>query len=90
MPSASLLVLEQHLEAALLELQKLELARPSLPTAMERAKAGQRIDDLLDEEMVELQQQIDAGEGKKTPQKKDAEMRLYRQAAALDPIAAPL
>ncbi len=42
----SLLVLEHHLEAALLELQKFELARPGLPTAMARAQAGQTIDDL--------------------------------------------
>ena len=38
----SLPTLEQHLEAALLELQKLELARPGLPTAQARANAGQR------------------------------------------------
>ncbi len=59
MPSASLLVLEHHLKAALLELQKLELARPSLPTALERAKTGERIDVLL-EAIAELQRMIDA------------------------------
>ncbi len=58
MPSTSLPTLEQHLEAALLELQKLELARPSLPTALARAEAGERIDDLLDA-ITELQRMID-------------------------------
>ncbi len=32
--------------------------RPGLPTAMARANAGQRIDDLLDE-IAELQRRID-------------------------------
>ncbi len=48
MPATSLPALEHHLEASLLELQKLELARPGLPTAIARAEAGQKIDDLLD------------------------------------------
>ncbi len=60
MPATSLPALDQHLESHLLELQKLELTRPILPTALARAEAGQRIDKLL-EEIVELQQEIDAG-----------------------------
>ncbi len=44
----SLPALEHHLEARLLELEKLHRTRPSLPTAMARAEAGQRIDELLD------------------------------------------
>ncbi len=58
MPPPPLPAREQHLEARLLELQKLELTRPSLPTAMARAEAGQRIDDLL-VEIAELQRRID-------------------------------
>ena len=46
MPSASLPTLERHLEARLLELDKLHRTRPSLPTAMARAAAGQKIDRL--------------------------------------------
>ena len=38
--------------------QNLKVTRPTLPTALERAKAGQRIDDLLDE-IAELQRRID-------------------------------
>ena len=59
MPTASLPALEHHLEASLLELDKLHQARPGLPTAMERAKAGERIDGLLDA-IAELQRMIDA------------------------------
>ncbi len=80
MPSASLLVLEHHLEAALLELQKLELARPSLPTAMERAKAGQKIDELLDE-IAELQRMIDTRPAETL---EDAAVKLRRLSAYLD------
>ena len=54
MSHLSLPVLEQHLEARLLELDKLHMERPNLPTAMARAEAGQRIDDLLDA-IAELQ-----------------------------------
>ena len=46
MPATSLLALEHHLEASLLELQKLELTRPGLPTAMARANADERIRSL--------------------------------------------
>ncbi len=56
--AANLPTLEHHLEASLLERQELELIRPSLPTALERAKAGQRIDELLDE-IAELQRMLD-------------------------------
>ncbi len=58
MPSTTLPALERLLEASLLELEKLHLSRPSLPTAMARAEAGQRIDDLLDA-IAELQRMID-------------------------------
>ncbi len=46
-------------EACLLELEKLHRTRPNLPTAMARAEAGERIDELLDE-FAELQRMIDA------------------------------
>ena len=49
MPATSLSDLEQRLEACLLELEKTHLSHPSLPTALARAEAGQRIDDLLGE-----------------------------------------
>jgi exonuclease VII large subunit len=58
MPSASLPALEQRLEACLLELDRLHRERPQLPTALTRAKAGQRIDALLDK-IAELQRMID-------------------------------
>ncbi len=48
MPAAPLPALETHLEARLLELDELHQTRPGLPTAMARAQAGQRIDELLD------------------------------------------
>ncbi len=54
MPTASLQTLEQHLESRLIELDKLHQTRPGLPTALARAEAGQRIDDLLDA-IAELQ-----------------------------------
>ena len=47
------------LEARLLELDELHRTRPGLPTAMARAQAGQRIDDLL-AAIAELQRMIDA------------------------------
>ena len=46
MPTVSLPALEQHLVARLLELDKLHQTRPSLPIAMARAEAGERIDGL--------------------------------------------
>ena len=59
MPATSLPTLEHHLEAHLLELDKLHQTRPDLPTAIARAEAGQKIDDLLDE-IAELQRRITA------------------------------
>ena len=58
MPTTSLPALEQRLEARLLELDKLHQVRPSLPTALARAEAGERIDELLDE-IAEIQRLID-------------------------------
>ncbi len=58
MPTASLPALEHHLETRLLELEKLHQTRPGLPTAMARAEAGERVDELLDE-IAELQRRID-------------------------------
>jgi hypothetical protein len=77
MPAVSLTSLEQHLEARLLELDKLHRERPSLPTAMERAKAGQKIDDLLDA-IAELQRQIDTGPAATL---EDAAVKLRRLSA---------
>ena len=47
-------------ETKISPLERLHQIRPGLPTALARAEAGQRIDKLL-EEMVEFQQEIDAG-----------------------------
>ena len=58
MSHLSLPTLEQRLEASLLEMQKLHQTRPGLPTALARAEAGQKIDDLLDA-IAELQRMID-------------------------------
>ncbi len=57
MPAADLPSLETRLEACLIELERLHQVRPSLPDALGRAGAGQRIDELLDE-IAELQQEI--------------------------------
>jgi hypothetical protein len=65
------------LEARLLEFDKLHQARPSLPTALARAKAGQRIDDLLDA-IAELQRQIDSSPAKTL---EDAAVKLRRLGA---------
>ncbi len=59
MPNALLPALERHLGASLLELERLHQTRPGLPTAMARAEAGERIDELLDA-IAELQRMIDA------------------------------
>ncbi len=80
MPAVSLTSLEQHLEARLLELDKLHLSRPNLPTAMERAKAGQRIDELLDA-IGELQQRIDASPAETL---QDAAVKLRRLGAYVE------
>jgi hypothetical protein len=80
MPTASLPALEHHLEASLLELQKLEMSRPALPTALARAEAGQRIDDLL-EAIAELQRRIDTGPAETL---EDAAVKLRRLEAYVD------
>ncbi len=80
MPTASLPALEQHLEARLLELERLHRTRPSLPTAMARAEAGQRIDELLDE-IAELQRRIDVSPAETL---EDAAVKLRRLGAYLD------
>ena len=80
MPTLPLPALERHLEARLLELDKLHRARPSLPTAMARAEAGQRIDELPDE-IAELQRLIDTSPAE-TPE--DAAVKLRRLGAYVD------
>ena len=45
MPAADLPSLETRLEACLIELERLHQVRPSLPDALGRAGAGQRIDE---------------------------------------------
>ena len=80
MPATSLPVLEQHLEACLIELEKTHLSRPGLPTAMARAEAGRRVDELY-ERMVELQEQIDASS---TETLQDAAVKLRRLSAYIE------
>ena len=80
MPSTSLPALEQRLEACLIDLETLHNSRPSLPTALERAKAGQRIDKLY-EEMLELQQEIDASPAETL---QDACVKLRRLSAYVE------
>ncbi len=74
MPATSLPALEQHLEAHLLELERLHRTRPGLPSALARAEAGQRIDDLL-EEIAELQRLIDTSPAETL---EDAAVKLRR------------
>jgi hypothetical protein len=80
MPTASLPDLEHRLEARLLELEKLHRTRPSLPTAMARAEAGQRIDDLL-EKIAELQRRIDTSPATTL---EDAAVKLRRLGAYVE------
>ena len=80
MPTASLPALERQLEACLIELEKTHLSRPSLPTALARAEAGRRVDDLY-EQMVELQEQIDASPTKTL---QDAAVKLRRLSAYVE------
>ncbi len=80
MPIASLPDLEQRLETCLLELEKTHLSRPSLPTALARAEAGRRVDELY-EQMVELQEQIDASP---TETLQDAAVKLRRLSAYVE------
>ncbi len=61
-------------------MEKLYRARPGLPTAMARAKAGQRIDELLDE-IAELQRMIDASPAVTL---EDAAVKLRRLEAYVD------
>ena len=77
MPATSLPALERHLEARLLELDKLHRERPSLHTAMARAEAGQRTDDLLDA-IAELQRMIDTSPAETL---EDAAVKLRRLGA---------
>jgi hypothetical protein len=76
-PTTSLPTLERHLEACLIELEKTHLSRPTLPTAMARAEAGQRIDELLDE-IGELQRMIDTSPAETL---EDAAVKLRRLSA---------
>jgi hypothetical protein len=80
MPTASLPTLEQRLEARLIELDKLHQTRPSLPTALARAEAGRRIDSLY-EQMMALQEQIDAGPAVTL---EDAAVKLRRLSAFVE------
>ncbi len=80
MPTTSLPAREHHLETRLLELEKTHLSRPSLPTAPARAEAGQRVDKLY-EQMVELQQEIDASP---TETLQDAAVKLRRLSAYVE------
>ncbi len=77
MPAADLPSLETRLEACLIELERLDQVRPSLPDALGRAGAGQRIDELLDEIAV-LQQEVE-----KSPAEtlSDAAVKLRRLSA---------
>ncbi len=80
MPATSLPALECHLEARLLKLDELHRTRPSLPTAMARAEAGQRIDELLDA-IAELQRMIDASPAETL---QDAAVKLRRLSAYVE------
>ncbi len=80
MPTTSLPILEQRLVTCLLELEKTHGARPGLPTAIARAEAGQRVDKLY-EQMVKLQEQIDASP---TETLQDAAVKLRRLSAYVE------
>ncbi len=80
MPAASLPTLERHLEARLLELDKLHRERSHLPTALARAKAGERIDELLNE-IAELQRLIDQSPAETL---EDAAVKLKRLSANIE------
>ncbi len=77
MPAADLPSLETRLEACLIELERLHQVRPSLPDALSRAGAGQRIDELLDEIAV-LQQEVEKSPAETLA---DAAVQLRRLAA---------
>ena len=80
MPVTSLSALEQRLEACLIELEKTHRARPSLPTALARAEAGERIDRLLNN-IAELQRLIDASPAETLA---DAAVKLRRLGAYIE------
>ncbi len=80
MPATSLPTLERSLEARLLELDKLHRERPSLPTAMARAEAGRKVDDLLDA-IAELQRLIDTSPAETL---EDAAVKLRRLGAYIE------
>ncbi len=80
MPATSLPTFEHRLEARLLELDKLHREHPGLPTAMARANAGERIDELLDA-IAELQRMIDTGPAETL---EDAAVKLRRLGAYVD------
>ncbi len=80
MPAADLPSLETRLEARLIELERLHQVRPSLPDALGRAGAGQRIDELLDEIAV-LQQEVEKNPAETLA---DAAVQLRRLAAWID------
>ncbi len=80
MPAADLPSLETRLEACLIELERLHQVRPSLPDALGRAGAGQRIDELLDE-IAELQQSI---ENSPAVTLQDAAVKLRRLSVYLE------
>ncbi len=57
MPVPDLASLERHLEALLLDLNRLQRTRPRPPDVLARAEAGRQIDELI-EEIAELQRWI--------------------------------
>jgi hypothetical protein len=80
MPTANLASLEHHLEACLLELDRLQRERPRAPGALQRAEMGQQIDDAL-AEIRELEQQIALARASTLA---DAAVQLRRLAAWID------
>jgi hypothetical protein len=80
MPAASLPALESQPEARLLEFNTIHRTPPNLPTAMARAEAGQRIDELLDA-IAELQRMIDTRPAKTL---EDAAVKLRRLGAYVE------
>ncbi len=80
MPAADLPALETRLEGCLIELERLHQVRPSLPDALARAGAGQRIDELL-EEIAVLQQEVEKSPAETLA---DAAVQLRRLAAWID------
>ncbi len=80
MPPPPLPALERHLEARLLELERLHQTRPALPPALARAEARQRIDDLL-EAFAELHRMIDTSPAETL---EDAAVKLRRLGAYVE------